>query len=422
MILKSVIIRNFKGIEESTVELKPGFNLLIGDNGFGKTSILEAISVALGGFIAGIGDVQTKHFTKDEIRVVLENTGDGSYNKRYMTPVSVECEAVVEEETFTWIRRKSSLQASRSTVEPRNISKKAYEMANEGNHILPILSYQSTARMWMQKREATEDVFAGDFSRIVGYQGCLMEAANVKMLMNWIRRMERIEWKGKREIGEYRAVKRIVCEFMRLMSDEDILSVEYDDRSDELVLVTEKEALPIRNLSSGYQSLIWMVLDIAFRMAVLNPDLRENINQAPGVILIDELDMHLHPKWQWNVVKALKEVFPKVQFIAATHSPIILASCKDENLIMISERKEISYDKTQYGLDLSDVLGFYQNSVSVAPEINAMLMKFTDHVENEEYTDAEKDLRQLKAILGNNHPKVTGAETTLMLETIPLED
>ena len=56
----------------------------------GKTSILEAISVGLGGFIAGLEDIATKHFTKDAIRVLLEKTGEGSYNKRYITPVQVE--------------------------------------------------------------------------------------------------------------------------------------------------------------------------------------------------------------------------------------------------------------------------------------------------------------------------------------------
>ena len=98
MILERVHIANFKGIEECTVELKEGFNLIIGNNGYGKTSILEAISVGLGGYIAGLEEVPTKHFSKDEIRVVLEKQGEGSFNKRYMTPVSIECEAVVEGE------------------------------------------------------------------------------------------------------------------------------------------------------------------------------------------------------------------------------------------------------------------------------------------------------------------------------------
>lgn len=424
MILESVHIENFKGIKSYTIQLKKGFNLLIGDNGVGKTSILEAISVGLGGFIAGLEDIATKHFTKDEIRVVLENLGEGSYNKRYITPTQVECKALIEGEEYEWIRRKNSLKASRSTVEPRAVCKKAFQMANEENHILPILSYQSTARMWMQKRETSENIFAGNFYRTVGYNSCLSEASNNKMLMNWIRKMERLEWKKKGTIAEYQAVKNTIKRFMGIMSEEKVLGVEYDGQSEELVYLTENQVLPIGNLSSGYQSLIWMVFDIAFRMALLNPDLCENIAKTPGIVLIDELDMHLHPKWQWNVVEALKVTFPNVQFIAATHSPMIIASCKGENLITIKEKnlEEPLYMETPYGLEVNDILEYYQGSSALSKEIASKMQKFMQKIENGNLQQAEQIFEQLKEEMGENHPQVVKAEMELSLEKIPLEE
>lgn len=424
MILESIHIENFKGIESYTIQLKKGFNLLIGDNGVGKTSILEAISVGLGGFIAGLEDIATKHFTQDEIRVALENTGEGSYNKRYMTPIQVECKAVIEEQEYQWTRRKNSLKASRSTVEPREICKKAFQMANEENHILPILSYQSTARMWMQKRETSENIFAGNFYRTVGYTSCLSEASNNKMLMNWIRKMEMLEWKKKETIAEYQAVKNIIKKFMNIMSEEEVLGVEFDGQSEEIVYLTEKQMLPIGNLSSGYQSLIWMVFDIAFRMALLNPDLCEKISETPGIILIDELDMHLHPKWQWNVVEALKTTFPNIQFIAATHSPMIIASCKGENLITIQEKnlEEPLYMETPYGLEVNDILEYYQGSSALSKEIASKMQKFMQEIENGNLQQAEQIFEQLKEEMGENHPQVVKAEMELSLEKIPLEE
>lgn len=422
MRLEQVVINNFKGIEECTVELESGFNLLIGDNGYGKTSLLEAISVGLGGYIAGIADVSARNFTQDEIRVILEKTGEGSFNRRYMTPVSVRCKAVVEDEKFEWVRRKSSIKASRTTVEPRAICRKAEQMSNEENHILPILSYQSTARMWMQRRDAAENIFAKQFYRTVGYEGCLNEASNNKMLMKWIHHMEKIEWKRKEAVGEYTGVKNALCNFMQEMIEEKVLSFEYDDQTGELIFETEKESLPIRALSAGYQSVIWMVLDIAYRMALLNPDLLENINETPGVVLIDELDMHLHPKWQWNIVSALRNTFPNVQFIAATHSPIIIASCKEENLIKIRTDKEISYEKTTYGMDVNDTLNICQDSIYMAEDIKNLLVGFEKHIDEGELQEAEKYIDEIKKNLGENHPKVTWAEETLELEKIPLGD
>ncbi len=422
MILKKVHITNFKGIEECTIELEKGFNLIIGNNGYGKTSILEAISVGLGGYIAGLEEMPTKHFTKDEIRVVLEKQGEGSFNKRYMTPVSVECQAIVENESYEWVRKKNSLNASRSTVEPRTICKKAYQMVNESEHILPILSYQSTARMWMQKREAPEDVFSKKFYRTVGYAGCLQEASNIKMLMNWVRYMEKQEWKRKETIGEYLGVKKAVCKFMQCMMDGVVLSFEYDDQSDELIFITRSNVLPVRYLSAGYQSLIWMIFDIACRMALLNPALLEQINETPGVILIDELDMHLHPKWQWKVIEALSMTFPNVQFIAATHSPIIISSCKDINLITVDEYKKLHYNSSPYGMDINYTLDNCQDSQVLPDDIQLIVEKFNGNIDELNLEAAEDNLRQLKNILGEGHPKVTWAETTLELEKIPFVD
>lgn len=130
-------------------------------------------------------------------------------------------------------------------------------------------------------------------------------------------------------------------------------------------------------LSSGFRTLVGMVLDIAYRMAVLNPFLlKDLVNRTPGIVLIDEIDMHLHPQWQWNVVKALKMTFPKVQFVVTTHSPIVIASCKDEKLIMLSQnfvearhaKLEFAYDRSVQGWQVDDVLEDIMKTANRVPE------------------------------------------------------
>lgn len=165
-----------------------------------------------------------------------------------------------------------------------------------------------------------------------------------------------------------------------------------------------------------------MVLDISIRMALLNPDMLSEINKAPGVVLIDELDMHLHPKWQWKIVGALKVTFPNVQFIAATHSPIIIASCKGENLIRITDLDEVEYMETPYGLDINDTLDVCQGSLPIVGEIKELLDEFNDKLDNEEFDTAEQILDELSKRLDINHPEVIRAQTALDLEKIPLED
>lgn len=347
MYLKHIIIENFKGHTHCELTLKPGFNLLIGDNGMGKTSILEAISVALGGFIAGVDDVSSKHFTKDEIRISAVPMGDGSFDRHYEVPVLVTCEADVQGKEYRWTRRKSSVKASRSTVETSEIKKIANQMASDPTSVLPILNYQSAARTWMQKRESSENIFKTDFNRTVGYINCLEEASDSKALLNWCAKMEQVEWQKGKKISEYESVKNTLSNFMAAMNGGETGRIQFDKQSSELTYTIGETSLPIRYLSAGYQSVIWMVLDIAYRMAVLNPNLREKASESPGIVLIDELDMHLHPKWQWKIIEALRLTFPNVQFIAATHSPILIASCRDGQLIRV-ETDEI-YDLIDEG-------------------------------------------------------------------------
>ncbi|MGN0141602.1 MAG: AAA family ATPase [Roseburia sp.] len=414
MVLNSIRITNFKGIDDATFEFDNDFNLIIGDNGTGKTSILEAISVGLGAFLAGIDGVHSIHFSVDEIRRENELLGEGSNNIIYKTPIKVECNLALNQKNFCYTRRKRSVKSSRSTIEPRDICKEAASMAGNRNAVLPVISYQGISRISDQKRDKWRDVFQDDYSRVVGYTDCLDEASNTKLLTNWFRRMEQISWQKGKKIAEYEAVKRAVSTFMCQMMEVDDITVFYDKRTEELMYQSQGEELPLRLLSSGFRTLVGMVLDIAYRMAVLNPFLLNDlVNQTPGIILIDEIDMHLHPKWQWNVVKALKATFPKVQFIVTTHSPIVIGSCKNEKLIVLNQISEemqsaklcFNYDKSVQGWQVSDVLEDIMKTGNRDPETMRKLERLRvlalkrrkeklEDGEQEEYQKIREELKQ----------------------------
>lgn len=104
----------------------------------------------------------------------------------------------------------------------------------------------------------------------------------------------------------------------------------------------EKEKLQFRQLSDGYRNIIGMVADIAYRCIKLNPHLGENaVKETPGIVLIDELDLHLHPNWQRRIVEDFKNTFPGIQFVATTHSPFIIQSLKEDELRNL-DRKIVS--------------------------------------------------------------------------------
>ncbi len=422
MYLSKIHIENFKGIKSADFDFDRSVNIIIGNNGTGKTSVLEAVAVALGGFLSGIDGVNTIHFSQDEIRRESQLMGMGSNNIIYRTPISVEAclELDVGERQhpnpriFEFVRQKKSIKSARSTVEPRDLCREAQRMAGDRNAVLPVISYQSFSRVTNQKKDKWENPFSDDYSRVVGYMDCLEEAANDKMLINWCRRMEQISWQQEQSIIEYEIVKSTVSKFMQFMQDDESVHIFYDKRTEELLYSDREEVLPIRLLSSGFRNLLGMVFDIAYRMAVLNPDLLEDITDiTPGVVLVDEIDLHLHPNWQWKVVDALKNTFPNVQFIVTTHSPIIVASCKEEKLIMLQledafldKPSEIVLGKTVKGWMVDSVLREHMQSGNRDPETSAKLKRLTELAREKlagriteegtkEYTDLISDLSSI---------------------------
>lgn len=141
MQLEQVIIKNFRGIDAWELALKPGVNLIKGENGKGKTSILEAIAVGLGGFVTGLEGVKARHFLQDEIRQIYTVVGDGSYMKKVIVPTEVTIRAQLDGQVYEWTRGRNSIKASRSTMQPRALCRKAEKMAADENAELPILSY-----------------------------------------------------------------------------------------------------------------------------------------------------------------------------------------------------------------------------------------------------------------------------------------
>jgi predicted ATP-binding protein involved in virulence len=126
--------------------------------------------------------------------------------------------------------------------------------------------------------------------------------------------------------------------------DEDLIGIFADEN--------KREQLLFSQLSDGYRNLIGMVADIAYRCIKLNPHLgTEAVIKTPGVVLIDELDLHLHPNWQKRIVSDLKNVFQNVQFIATTHSPFIVQSLKSDELINLDEVRGLDDDPLKYSVE-----------------------------------------------------------------------
>lgn len=381
MYLKQVTIENFRGIENMTLYLQPGINLLIGNNGVGKTTVLEAIVAGLGACFKDIPVADAVSIKQADVRQELQVV-DGSPSVKYHTPVRISCEMQVGDEVYAWSRvRKDESSGARASIEyPRRELRIADWFRTASNDIdtpLPILNYQSIDRVANSKHSDFGRSNKQLNDRRCGYTDCLNTELDHKFIRKWCYAMMRKRGTSLRYDLFREAVRNVMARMDENNTTPDIDFSEEFGADGDFVYAENGSALPISFLSAGYQSVLWMVMDIAFRALQLNPGTRD-LNDFFGIVLIDEVDKHLHPKWQWNVLNALHDTFPNVQFIITTHAPIVISSCKNAAIMSIESGQLAKPIDPVYGYGIPDVIQYTQGSSAALPELRELYVRFEE--------------------------------------------
>lgn len=373
MYLSEIFLQNFKGIKSLNITFNKGVNLIIGNNGAGKTSLLNGISVALSNMLRLIPVTTFVNIEQSDVYAETTRMGDVTSSTEYHTPVRVEahfndnnsvyaCEFVKQTEaSATDVVCFSALEYMKDLVDQKQP--------------LPLLNYQNAGRgssvVYDHKTIYGVQATKRNIDRLAGYNHSFDKTLDFYDIQAWCMQMELITIQKKKLIREYSLFKQIVSSFIRAIENKSAtLDVYYSFDSSSLVYVDGNRELPFYALSAGYQNVLCMAMELAYRSAVLNPELSD-AKDTEGIVLIDEIEMHLHPAWQWKIVGALQNTFPKVQFIIATHSPIVLSSAKDSSLYLMKSVDEVKILDNVYGYKINDVLAFSQGSTDMPEEISA---------------------------------------------------
>ena len=291
--------------------------------------------------------------------------------------------------------------------------------------ILPVIAYYGTGRLWMQKKDRNLKKIQESFSRLKGYVDCIESASNEKMMLKWFEKMTYLELQEGKRIPELSVVKNALSQSYMAI-DETIKTAEFNFkvRSGELEVAIRRENgivenLPLRILSDGIKSTLSMIADIAYRMAILNPQLLDDIlEETSGVVLIDEIDMHLHPSWQKKIISVLKKIFPKVQFVFTTYSPSVLSNVSNKNVLILDNFEIYPLENMTYGKDIEAILREVMR-VQVRPkEVIDKLKLFNDLLDENNLLEAKKILKELEEILGKDDSEVVERRISLELEEI----
>ncbi len=327
MLIRTLELRNFRCFSQYRLSLAPRFTVLIGDNGTGKTAVLDALSVAAGCFLLGIPKAASRPIRPDDVHAIDLIAGQ-SVTREEIGETEVAAEGIVNGHAMSWKRTLANSTARTTRKHALNVQQVVQGMvrqAKTGQVVLfPVLAYYGTGRLWQTMRKRSET--RRRRSRFAVYEDCLNPASDLKELFRWFKTNELAALQKRERRHALEAVRSAIVTMVP-----DAAAAVWDLDWDELVVdVTihgQRQRMPFHLLSDGYRNMIGMAADIAYGMAALNPHLQgEAVRQTPGVVLIDELDLHLHPNWQRVVVGKLLEAFPKVQFIGTTHSPFIIQS------------------------------------------------------------------------------------------------
>ncbi|MCP4697304.1 MAG: AAA family ATPase, partial [Gammaproteobacteria bacterium] len=214
---------------------------------------------------------------------------------------------------------------------------------------LPVAAYYGTERAVPEKVRTGElqDYLSQDFGRFKALDGALSARQHFALMVQWFafqEDMERRERQERKDFGYIHPVlegmRKAICDMIPHSSNPRILPHPL-----ELVVTLEfedgrRELLRLRQLSDGYRTMLALVMDLARRMAQANPYLGAEACSAPAIVLIDEIDLHLHPGWQQTVLQNLMRAFPGAQFIVTTHSPQVLSTVHRENIWLLERCEE----------------------------------------------------------------------------------
>ncbi|ENU26829.1 AAA family ATPase [Acinetobacter modestus] len=435
MQIQSFSLKNIGRFQDLSVSLAPtqrypsNITVFIGNNGSGKTSLLKSVATALTWFVARL-----KHDKSNGTPIpesVILNTANAAAVEIIVNDKNLQQQS----QAYTWrITKNRTARKAEFTTHLTELNQLTdhYKqwLGEDDQSSLPLIAFYPVERsvidIPLKIREKHQ------FLQINGYDNALDNAVDFRRFFEWFRDREDVENENfKNMVQAYKeasievvhraymyeddqlnAVRRAIEEFMPTFRN---LRVQRKPRLHMSVDKNDK-TLNVNQLSQGEKSLMALVGDIARRLAMMNPSL-ENPLHGKGIILIDEIDMHLHPQWQRSIIQRLQTTFPNCQFILTTHSPLVISDTQNI-LVYDLDGQDITALPSLYGQDANTVLLQYMDTNYRNPKVAEQIIQAMDAIQNNQLEQASQLIETLKSELGSDQLDVMRLVAMLKKRTI----
>jgi predicted ATP-binding protein involved in virulence len=430
MLIRKLHIQNFRRFDNLNLSFEDDLTVLVARNGHGKTSILDAITVLLGPFVGAFDLGRSKGFDPADARQKLyQDTTTFRLSSHW--PIRVEGTVAFPLTNSNELSQDlQDHQISRqlagykgSTTVGEVVPLRRYgqilrdNINNSVDNILPVLAYYGNGRLWKTSKNFSRKKVLTE-NRSIGYEDCFSSSSNYLQVQQWMAKATLLKLQQDDPLlmphvvmmtSLLEAIQQAVDEVLR---EEGWSAFGYYLGFEELAMHhNELGLLPVSQLSDGIRSVVALVADLAFRCVRLNSFYGNYATeQTNGIVLIDEIEQHLHPGWQQRILPALREAFPRVQFIVTTHSPEVLSTVGSRQIRILENGECNLAPAGTLGAEshrlLKDVLGLtdFRPPIPEVDELREYLMLIED---------GDQDSSRAQKLRGILHDRYQGNEPQL---------
>lgn len=409
MQLNQIGLRNYRGFKNITLDFQGKSTVLYGINGVGKSSILRGINLLFARAVCRVVMSEFKQIVPISRDDVHFGTSRASVHGSFTFDDGKEYPY-----GFSYDKGTGTRQVNRKVISDFAGAFSAQYLSEHAP--LPVFAYYGVNRAVLDVPLRIKQKH--EFGKLEAYQNALKATTDFRTFFEWFRNQQEIENSRAVELKnlEYRspALEATRTAIQSMLPGMTNIRITHSPLR--MCATKAGQTLSIQQLSDGEKCALAMLGDLARRLSLANPE-SENPLLGGGIVLIDEVELHMHPSWQQMIVPTLHKVFPNIQFIITTHSPVVLGGLDNTfKVLKLARTDDLRIEATEVTpayYDANLVLEDQMDTPSIPTEVSSVEKQMFDSLKRKDIPAVQTYMRHLSQLTNGSHPSITEAQILL---------